>query len=190
MCEELQIPVLVRCALAHYQFETIHPFLDGNGRLGRLLIVFYLLERGVLGQPILYLSAFFEHNKEEYVAALQGVRERGDLDAWFSFFLRGVARQANQALESADALLRLREDCRARLREARARGQVVDAAERLIGNPFVTAPQLMQALEVTRQGAQYITASMARAGIVVPVEGNARPALFVARDVLQVLQRD
>jgi Fic family protein len=187
--EDLQMPPLVRCALAHFQFETIHPFLDGNGRLGRLLIIFYLVERGVLSQPLLYLSSYFEHHRDEYVAALQGVRERGDLDHWFSFFLRGVERQARAAIESADALLRLRDDFRARLRQSGARGQAVDAAEALIGNPFVTVPQLAGLLGITRQGAQYVISSLERAGVVVPVEGAARPALYVARDVLEVLQR-
>jgi Fic family protein len=188
--EDLQMPVLVRCALAHFQFETIHPFLDGNGRLGRLLIVFYLVERGILPQPILYLSAYFEENREQYIAALQTVRERGDVQMWLVFFLRGVAQQARRAVDSADALLRLRDDFRERLRAVRARGQAIDAAEALIGNPYVTAPQLAGMLGLTRQGAQYVISSLERAGIVVPVVGSARPALFVATDVLEVLQRD
>lgn len=188
--DDAQMPVLLRCALAHFQFETIHPFLDGNGRLGRLLIVFYLIERGVLQQPLLYLSAYFEQNRDDYVNALQGVRERGDLETWFVFFLRGVAKQARSAIDSADSLLRLRDDFRDRLRLARARGQVVDASEALIGNPFVTAPQLARNLSMTRQGAQYVLASLERAGIVVAVEGATRPTLFVAREVLEVLQRD
>ena len=185
-----EMPVLIKCALAHYQFETIHPFLDGNGRLGRLLIVFYLVERGVLRQPLLYLSSYFEQNRESYVEALQAVRERGELEQWLQFFLRGVARQATRAVESADALLRLRDDFRDRLRMARARGQSVDAAERLIGNPFVTVPQLANELRVSRQGAQYIIASLKRAALIEPVAGVSRPALFVAPDVLAVLQRD
>jgi Fic family protein len=188
--EEVPLPVLVRCALAHFQFETIHPFLDGNGRLGRLLIVFYLVERGVLGQPLLYLSAYFERNRDEYVNALQGVRERGDINGWIAFFVRGLTVQARSAVESADALLRLREEFRARLRQAGARGQAVDASEALIGNPFVTAPQLAQLLNVTRQGAQYVISSLERARIVQPVEGKSRPALYVAQEVLDVLERD
>jgi Fic family protein len=170
--EDIRVPVLIRCALAHFQFETIHPFLDGNGRLGRLLIVFYLTDR------------------DEYVAALQGARETGDLDRWFRFFLRGVTRQANRAIESADALLRLREDFRERLRRARARGQAIDAAEGLIANPFLTAPRVAQTLGVTRQGAQYVIGSLQRAGIVDVAAGDQRPMLYVARDVLEVLQRD
>jgi Fic family protein len=188
--QDLRVPLLVRCALVHFQFETIHPFLDGNGRLGRLLIVFYLIERGVLTQPLLYLSAYFERNRDQYVGALQGVRERGEMDNWISFFVRGVTVQANSAIDAADALLRLREDFRGRLRQARARGQAADAADALIGNPFVTVPQLVQTLGVTRQGAQYVISSLERAGIVESVPGETRPALHVAREVLDVLQRD
>lgn len=188
--EDVQLPILVRCALAHFQFETIHPFLDGNGRLGRLLIVFYLVERGAISQPLLYVSTYFERNREEYVACLQGVRERGDLNSWISFFLRAVTTQARSAIDCADSLLRLREEFRARLREVRARGQAVDAAEALIANPYVTAPGLARTLDVTRQGAQYVIASLERAGIVVPVQGDFRPALYVANEVLRVLQQD
>lgn len=188
--EDLELPVLVRCALAHFQFETIHPFLDGNGRLGRLLIVFYLLEQRMLRQPLLYLSGYFEQRRDDYVAHLQAVRERGDVNGWLSFFLEGVALQARRAAESADSLHALRDEFRERLRRARARGQVVDAAEALIGNPFVSAPRLAQMLGVTRQGAQYVLSSLVRTGIVHPVPGEARPALFVAGEVLAVLQRD
>jgi Fic family protein len=188
--QDIQLPILVRCALAHYQFETIHPFVDGNGRLGRLLIIFYLVERGVIPQPLLYLSAYFERNRDEYVACLQGVRERGDLDSWISFFLRAVTTQARSAVDSADSLLGLREEFRGRLRQVRARGQAVDAAEALIANPFVTAPHLSRTLEVTRQGAQYVIASLERAGIVEAVKGEFRPALYVSSEVLSVLQRD
>jgi Fic family protein len=190
MHEDVRLPILVRCALLHYQFETIHPFLDGNGRLGRLLIVFYLVERGVLRQPLLYLSAYFERNRDEYVNRLQAVREIGDFDGWISFFLTGVALQATDAVSSAEALFALREEFRARLRGVKARGQVVDAAEALIGNPFIAAPRLARSLNLTRQGAQYVISSLEKAGIVVPVEGEIRPALYVAREVLEVLQRD
>jgi Fic family protein len=188
--EDLRIPLLVRCALAHSQFETIHPFLDGNGRLGRLLIVFYLIERRVLAQPLLYLSAYFERNRDEYIAALQGVRESGDMGNWLSFFLRGVAAQAHSAIDAADTLFRLREDFRTRLIQIRARGRAAEAAESLVGNPFVSVSRLVQTLGVTRQGARYVISSLERAGIVERVPGETRPALYVARAVLDVLQRD
>lgn len=188
--EDVALPVLVRCALAHFQFETIHPFLDGNGRLGRLLIVFYLVERGALSQPLLYLSAFFERNRQAYVDSLQAVRERGELDDWVNFFVRGVAEQARAALESTEALLGLREDFRARLRSVGARGSAIDAAENLIGNPYVTVPRLARTLGVTRQGAQYVIRSLERAGILDEVEMDSRPTLYVARSILDILEAD
>lgn len=187
--EEPALPVLIRCALLHYQFETIHPFLDGNGRLGRLLVVFFLVERGALSQPLLYLSAYLERHREEYVERLQSVREEGDYESWVTFFLRGVAQQGAAAVRTAESLVQLNTDFRDRLRRIRARGQAVDAAERLIGNPYVAAPRLAEALGLTRQGAQYVIASLERAGIVSPVP-NTRPALHVATEVLDVLQRD
>jgi Fic family protein len=188
--EDGRQPILVKCALLHYQFETIHPFLDGNGRLGRLLIVFYLVERKVLQQPLLYLSSYFERHRETYVDHLQAVRERGELDAWVAFFARGVHDQANSAVETADSLLALRDTFRDRLREIRARGQAIDATEALLGNPFVTVPQMAQTLKMTRQGAQYVITTLERAGIVRQIVDEHRPTLYVAGDVLEVLQRD
>jgi Fic family protein len=188
--EEPSLPVLVRCALVHYQFETIHPFLDGNGRLGRLLVVFYLVERGVVQQPLLYLSAFFERHRDEYVQRLQMVRERGEYEEWVEFFLRAVATQAAEAVRSAESLLLLRDEFRDRLRRARVRGQAADAADALIGNPFVTVPGISEALGVTRQGAQHIVASLERAGILRSEPTERRPALFVAPEVLELLQRE
>jgi len=188
--EENQLPILIRCALLHYQFETIHPFLDGNGRLGRLLVVFYLVERRILRAPLLYLSAYFERHRDHYVESLQAVREQGAYEAWVTFFLRAVATQAVGAVTTADALLRLSAEFRERLRRARARGQAVDAAEALIGNPFVSAPRLAEMLGLTRQGGQYVIATLERAGIVEPAPGRSRPALFVAPEVLAALQHD
>jgi len=188
--EDPELPLLIRCALVHYQFETIHPFLDGNGRLGRLLVVFYLVERGMLQQPLLYLSSFLERHRAEYVDRLQAVREHGQYEAWVEFFLRAVAAQATSAVRSAESLLLLRDEFRERLRQARVRGQAADASDALIGNPFVTAPRIAETLGVTRQGAQYIIASLERAGILRPEPTDQRPALFVAAEVLDLLQRD
>src|SRR6266498_5007752 len=142
--EDVPLPLLIRCALIHYQFETIHPFLDGNGRLGRLLVVFYLVERGMLQQPLLYLSSFLERHRAEYVDRLQAVREHGQYEAWVEFFLRAVAAQATSAVRSAESLLLLRDEFRERLRQARVRGQAADASDALIGNPFVTAPRIAE----------------------------------------------
>lgn len=186
--EDSATPILVRSALIHYQFETIHPFLDGNGRLGRLLVVFYLVERGVLPQPLLYLSAYLERHREEYVRRLQDVRESGDYEAWVAFFLRAVAEQATAAIDTAESLLGVISAFRDRLRRIRARGQAIDAAEGLIANPFVTAPRLADTLGLTRQGAQYVISTLQRAEILQRDDVPTRPTLFVAREVLDVLQ--
>jgi Fic family protein len=187
---ETPLPLLVRCALIHYQFETIHPFLDGNGRLGRLLIVFYLVERGLLRQPLLYLSAYLERHRDTYVERLQGVREAGAYEEWVTFFLTAVAVQARAATRTAESLIRLGTEFRRRLREQRARGQAGDAAERLIGSPYVSAPGLARELGLTRQGAQYVIDTLQRAEILRPAPGSSRPALFFSSEVLDVLQRE
>ncbi len=109
------LPLLVKAALVHVQFETIHPFLDGNGRLGRLLITFLMCERGILREPLLYLSLFFKQNRQTYYEHLQAVREHGAWEAWVGFFLRGVTETARQGTQTAQKLLRLFGNDRARV---------------------------------------------------------------------------
>lgn len=111
-----ELPPLVKIALAHVQFETIHPFLDGNGRVGRLLITFLLTERGVLHKPVLYLSHYFKRHRQAYYEHLQAVRDRGAWEPWLAFFLRGVIEVAGEAAETARRILQLREQHRAALR--------------------------------------------------------------------------
>ena len=145
------LPVLIRAALLHYQFETIHPFLDGNGRLGRLFLVLYLVEQGVLPAPLLPLSAELERDKAGYIDALQGIREKGDVQAWLRFFLTAVARQATTSVERAERLTDLRESYRERLRGNRSRAaEVVDL---MFANPVLTVQYVAGALGTTTQGA-------------------------------------
>ncbi|MGH2719630.1 MAG: Fic family protein [Actinomycetota bacterium] len=149
--EDIRLPVLVRCALVHYQFETIHPFLDGNGRLGRLLAVFYLVQQAVLPQPLLYLSAYFEDHRVEYYDRLQAVRERGEIQQWLQFFLTAVGVQATDAVERAERLADLRERYRRDLAAVRSRApEVVDL---LMANPFITVRRVRQSLQVSQPGA-------------------------------------
>lgn len=149
--EEVPLPALVRCGLAHYQFETIHPFLDGNGRLGRLLAVFYLVQQGLLPQPLLYLSAYFEMHRTEYYDRLQAVREKGKLEEWLQFFLTAVAAQSTDAIERAERLADVREKYRRDLTSTRSRASEV--VELLMANPFVTVRNVQDALGVTQPGA-------------------------------------
>lgn len=183
---EPELPPLVHCAMAHYQFETIHPFLDGNGRLGRLLIVFLLRSWDLLPEPLLYLSAWFETHRTEYYERLQAVRERGEVEEWLRFFLRGVAVQAKDALDRAERLSDIREMYRRRVTASRARlGEVVDL---LVENPVVTAKRVSEALAVTPQSAMNYIRSLQELGMLTeidPIPGRAKR--WVAHEIYEVI---
>lgn len=183
------MPPLVKCALMHYQFETIHPFLDGNGRLGRLLIVFFLVSQGHLPSPLLYTSAFFDRNKDEYYDCLQGVRERGELQAWLQFFLRAVHVQADDAIRRADQLIDLVEQYRRRLYGSRSRAP--ELVDRLAENPYITTAQAIGYLGVSTQGAKNLLARMATANILTPIEAiPGRSKRWVAHEMREVLSSE
>lgn len=146
-----RLPTLVQCALLHYQFETIHPFLDGNGRLGRLLIVFFLIQRRMLPAPLLYISSYLEQNRRQYYERLQGVRERAEIQEWLQFFLTAVAVQAEDAVARAEHLHDLRERYRSELSGSRSRA--VEVVDRMFVNPVLTVPGIATALGITNQGA-------------------------------------
>lgn len=145
-------PALIQAALMHYQFETIHPFLDGNGRIGRLLINVLLCERGRLTYPLLYLSHYFETNRAEYYEGLQGVRERGDIDTWLLYFLRAVRAQAEDAVSRSRRLIDLREEYHTEA--IKERSNLPRLVEVIVRNPFVTVRHVQQQLGLTNQGAR------------------------------------
>lgn len=188
--ERPRVPVLVQCALMHYQFETIHPFKDGNGRVGRLLIPLFLYARGVMPIPLLYVSPFFEADRDGYYDRLQVVREEGDFDGWIRFFVRAVASQANDALVRAEALLHLLDTYRERLRARSVRGGAAHMVDQLLANPFVTTPRTAKFLNITSQGAAYVIGQLLEAGIVREVGRRGRTRQFVAHEVLEMLERD
>lgn len=182
------LPPLVEIALVHYQFEALHPFLDGNGRVGRLLITLLLLERQLLTQPLLYLSAYFERHRAAYYEHLLAVSQRGEWEAWLAFFLRGVEREARDAAQRAQKLLDLREAWRARYQQERASGNLLAATDRLLAQPITTAPQLQQALGVANRSAQLIVERLLRDGVLTEVTGKQRGRVYVARPVLDILE--
>jgi Fic family protein len=186
--EDVSIPPLVKCALVHYQFETIHPFLDGNGRIGRLLIAFYLVERGILPEPLLYVSPYFDARRLDYYAYLQGVRERGDFDAWFGFFLAAVESQALDAAGRAERLLSVQDGFKERLVRAKVRGRAHRFIDQLIANPFTTTTRVADLLDVTSQGAAYVVKQLLDAGILAPAGKVGRARVYVAEEVLEVLE--
>jgi Fic family protein len=185
--EDVRLPTLVRCGLAHYQFETIHPFLDGNGRLGRLLAVFYLVQQDLLPQPLLYLSAFFETHRGEYYDRLQAVREKGQLQEWLQFFFTAVADQATDAVERAERLADLRETYRRDLASTRSRASEV--IELLMANPFVTVRNVQTELHITQPGALNLLRGIERRGWLreMGAIGQGSRMVWVAPEILSVL---
>jgi Fic family protein len=184
--DDPRLPLLVRCALLHYQFETIHPFLDGNGRLGRLFIALFLRDQGRMPTPLLYLSSYFEQRKTEYYDRLQLVRERGEITEWVRFFLDGVAVQSADAIERAEQLADLREDYRARLAGSRSRaGEIVDL---LFANPILTVSYVRSRLGMSQPGVANLMRSLTQMEIVREVgEGAGVRRRWFCDDVLQAL---
>ena len=143
-----QEPALIQCALVHYQFEAIHPFVDGNGRIGRLLITFMLLEKKLLSQPLLYLSDFFERHREEYYKLLLNVSQRGDWKAWLMFFLNGVCQQSEDALLTIQKLLDLQNRYRALATRPRIPKVVNRLIDYLFASPVISISALSKAWEI------------------------------------------
>ncbi|MEM7305177.1 MAG: Fic family protein [Planctomycetota bacterium] len=174
------LPDLIKIGLAHAQFETIHPFLDGNGRVGRLLITFLLTERLLLAKPVLYLSHFFKRHRSEYYDRLQAVRDRGDWEAWLEFFLRGVTNVCAEAAETARRILELRELHRARITEeldrSAAKGHRV--LESLFDRPIVSVADVQEITGTTYVAANNLTRRMGELGIFSEITGNARNRRF------------
>jgi len=178
--DETPLPPLVRIGLAHAQFETIHPFLDGNGRVGRLLIAFLLTEKQMLARPVLYLSHFFKRHRAEYYDRLQAVRDAGDWEGWLTFFLRGVAEVSREATGTAAAILRMREECRARITEdlGRAAANGHRIMERLFDHPIVAVATVREWLDVTPAGANNLVNRLVGVGLLREITGYARNRRF------------
>lgn len=188
--DEDPLPFLVRLALAHYQFEAIHPFRDGNGRLGRLLIPLLLCERQRLSAPILYMSAFFERYKQEYVDRLLRVSTVGDWEGWVVFFLRGVAESATQGLRLTEELLALRERYHGTVRSARSSGLLGTLIDELFRVPSITISRTAELLAVTPAAASYNLRKLVTLGIVSEVSGRTRGQIFLAKEILDFVGRD
>jgi Fic family protein len=180
------MPVLIQCALLHYQFETIHPFLDGNGRLGRLFVILLLIERDVLPAPLLYVSTYLERHRDEYYARLQTVREHGDIHAWLAFFLDAVRTQAEDALSRAERLMDLRERYRVEM-SRRTRSRAPEVVDLLFSNPVISASLVRTHLGVTNQGALNLIRQLEKAGLVEPYT-PARSLRWAATEVLDVIE--
>jgi len=175
-----ELPQLIQIGLAHAQFETIHPFLDGNGRVGRLLITFLLCQREILLKPVLYLSHFFKQHRTEYYERLQAVRDGGDWEGWLGFFLRGVASVSREATETARRILALREDHRARVSAGlgRAAGNGHKVLEQLYQRPIVSVADVQALTTTTFTAANNLVSRLVELGVLVEATGYRRNRLF------------
>ena len=182
---ESDLPPLVAIALAHYQFEAIHPFLDGNGRVGRLLITLFLVERQILPTPLLYLSAFFEASGRDYYDGLRGISERGAWNDWLEYFLLGVARMSEDALNRA---LRINEILGQWQKNVAGGSTPLRIVELLGANPFITAKGVADKLGVAFTTAQRAIERLQRIGIIRPVSKAKRDRVYCANALLDILE--
>jgi Fic family protein len=185
--ETSRLPVLVRCALMHYQFETIHPFLDGNGRVGRLLVGLMLINEKRLTTPLLYLSGYLEKHRDEYYDRLQAVREKGAMQDWIQFFLRAITKQASDGVARAKGLVELRESYLEKCQQDRSR--ITAIVGMIFRNPFISTKNVMDKLNISDQGARNLLMRaeefgwLARAGTV----GKGGRTLWVAEQIYEII---
>lgn len=183
-----RLPALIKAGLLHVQFETIHPFLDGNGRIGRLLVTLYLCMNGVLRKPLLYLSLYLKAHRREYYRLLQEVREHGNWEAWLDFFLTGVADTANQAFGAATQIVDLFKEDREKITSKSDRaGSALRIHELFQQNPFHTANQIVQMTGLSAPTVNVALADLERLGIVEEVTGRKRGRVFSYRTYIAIL---
>jgi Fic family protein len=186
--DKAKLPFLIDCALIHYQFETIHPFLDGNGRMGRLLITYYLYWKEVLHKPLLYLSYYFKKNRQEYYDRLNMVRDTGNYEQWIDFFLKGVVDTAGSAMETARKVLELQTHHRRLLWEKKISSPLaVGILEQLFYTPVVSIGPLAKQFDISYQAASTLVSQLENAGILKETTGRKRDKRFVYSDYLNIL---
>lgn len=189
--ESRELPVLVKAGLAHVQFETIHPFLDANGRLGRLLITFLLCASGILREPILYLSLYLKKNRQLYYDLLTRVRTKGEWEQWLEFFLTGVKETAEQAFESAKRILHLIETDRKKIEGlGRSAGSALRAFQTIQTHPIISVPALAKTLKVSFPTANAALDQLSNTGVIREITGKERHRVFTYAQYLELLNED
>jgi Fic family protein len=189
--EDIHVPHLIKIAIAHYQFETIHPFLDGNGRIGRLLITLYLLSNKIIQKPILYLSDYFEKHKGLYYDNLMAVRRTNDLTQWIKFFLEAVSETCKTAAERLQQILLLRQDCEGK--RIISLGRKVPVAKKLLDHlytqPILNAQQVAEVLNISTVSAYKLIADFMKAGILKETTGFKRNRFFLFKEYLDIFHQ-
>lgn len=183
--ERAKLPDLIQCAMMHEQFEAIHPFLDGNGRVGRLLITLFLIERGRLSQPLLYLSAYIETHRQDYYDLLQRVRTDGDWIGWLRFFIAGVTETAGEAVQHAGRLMDLREKFQVRLHD---KPKTLALLDQLFINPYMTVARAERILKVSNPTARQAVELLQKNGMLEEITGRAWGRLYLAKPILRAIE--
>lgn len=188
--EELFFPELLKIALIHYQFETIHPFLDGNGRIGRLIITLYLLQKSILKKPVLYLSDFFERNRLLYYDNLNRVRTHGDLKQWFKFFLVGIIETAKTGIETFDNLLKLKQEAenKIRLKSKRAK-HLLMLMDYLYQTPVLTAAKATEITGVSQNTSYRLLEELQMLDIINEVTGTKKHKMYMYQDYIALFKK-
>ncbi len=187
--KDFYFPDLLRISLIHYQFETVHPFLDGNGRIGRLMITLYLVEKGILKKPILYLSDFFERNRILYYDNLMRVREKNDIIQWFKFFLVGVVETAKNSIETFDGILKLQKEIEIKLQKLGSRsGTAMLVINHLFQRPIINAQIAHQITKLSLPSVYKLIKELEDFKILNEITGGKRGKLFVFNDYLQLFK--
>ncbi|MGI5844489.1 MAG: Fic family protein [Candidatus Xenobium sp.] len=184
------LPHLVRIALLHYQFETIHPFLDGNGRIGRLLIMLHMLDLKLLSEPMLYLSAYFERNRDTYVDRLLGTSTEGDWKGWIDFFLDGVADQATDSAEKVQTLLDLQREFHQSIRQARISALLPKLVDHLFEFPAITISGAARLLGVAYNSARKLVDKLVEAKILQEFGERNYRKVYIAPKILSLIEAD
>lgn len=184
---DTDIPPLIRAGMIHYQFEAIHPFLDGNGRVGRLLIVLLLCEWGLLSQPLLNLSVYIEHYRQEYYDLLLGVSQHGNWEAWLRFFLRGISEQARESVFRMERLQEIRAKYQPMVDQDRNSLRMAAVIDYLFSRPVLTVRQATDGLGIPFKTAQAYLSKLVQAGVLREITGFARNRIFQADEILRAV---
>jgi len=187
---EIMLPDLIKIAIIHYQFETIHPFLDGNGRIGRLIIPLYLVSKKILRKPVLYISEFFEKNRQFYFYNLSQARKTNDLVNWISFFLKGISETAKNGIQTFDSILKLKDltDKKIQLLGSRAprAGKLIDY---LYSKPILNAKKVVEVSRLSYPSSYKLIKDLVELGIITEVTGNKRDRSYIFSDYLEIFQK-
>ena len=188
--ENIQIPDLIKIGIIHYQFETIHPFLDGNGRIGRLLITLYLVSKKILQQPLLYLSEFFERDKRLYYDNLSLVREQNNLLQWLKYFLTGIDQTAKRASENLTSILKLKEDLENNLHKyaGRRTDSAIILLTHLFKHPLVRVKDVEDICKLTTKSANMLVHFMTEQNILKEISGKTRNRIFLFKEYLDLFK--